>query len=245
MKRPGNASIARMRVGRLALGLGFLGALLTPACGGIGAGDYAVYQIASRDSVVSGDCTKEDTTTLLSPGSFVLYVAAGESDTPLLDLSGTVLVGEETDEGFQFSGKQVDKETFGGQTIFDSDHDGLDDNAEDDFIDSDEDGIEDLEDDDIDVDGDGLHDLFEDDIVDSNDDGADDRIVDLGGDTLITSISISVSLTIDGETVSGTTSFTSSTSCEGGCTGFDGTTCTAASNFIGVELEDAVINVPN
>ncbi len=234
-----------MRVGRLALGIGFLCALVAPACGGIGAGEYAVYRIASREQAVSGDCTKEDSTTLLSPGSLVLYVAGGESDTPLLDIAGAVLPGEETDEGFQFNGKEVDKDTFGGQTLVDSDHDGLDDNGDDDFVDSDADGIEDFEDPDVDVDGDGLDDLFQDDIVDADGDGEDDRYVELGGDTLITSISYSVSLSIDGQTVSGTTNVTSSTSCEGTCTGFDGSTCTGAAKFIGVEVEDAVIDVPN
>jgi hypothetical protein len=235
-----------MRVGRFALGFGFLCVLLAPACGGIGAGDYAVYRVASRESVISGDCTNEDSTTVLSPASFVLYVAGGESDTPLLDLEGTVLPGEETDEGFNFSGQQIDKETFGGQTIIDSDHDGLDDFGEDDSVDADGDGLDDLLDDDVvDVDGDGLDDRFEDDLVDADGDGEDDNIVDLGGDTLITSISISVSLTIDGQTVAGTTNITSASSCEGTCTGFTGTSCSGASNFIGVELEDAVIDVPN
>lgn len=235
-----------MRVGRFALGLGFLGVLLAPACGGIGAGDYAIYQIASRESVVSGDCTNEDSTTLLSPGSLVLYVAGGEADTPLLEMNDSVLPGEETDEGFNFSGKEVDKETFGGQTIIDSDHDGLDDFADDDSVDADGDGLDDmLEDDVVDVDGDGMDDRFEDDLVDADGDGVDDNIVELGGDTLISSLSLSVSLTIDGQTVAGTINATLATSCEGTCTGFTGTSCGAASKFVGVELEDAVIDVPN
>ncbi|MBL8740484.1 MAG: hypothetical protein JNK04_05300, partial [Myxococcales bacterium] len=127
----------------------------------------------------------------------------------------------------------------------DSDHDGLDDSGEDDFIDSDADGIEDFEDDDIDVDNDGLHDLFDDDIVDADDDGVDDRIIDLGGDTLVTTATISITLTIDGNTVAGTSTVTTASSCEGTCSGFDGSSCTSASKFIGVELEDAVIDVPN
>lgn len=221
-------------------------ALAAPACGGIGAGDYAVYTVAYRDGTVSGDCTKEDSKTILSAGAFVLYVAAGESDTPLLDIAGSVLPGEETDDGFKFSGSQVDKEILNGQTIVDSDHDGLDDFGEDDAVDADNDGLDDaLDDDEVDVDGDGLDDRFEDDLVDADGDGVDDNIVELGGDTLITAISISVVLSVDGQTVSGTTNVTSSTSCEGTCTGFDGSSCTGANDFIGVEVEDAVIDVPN
>lgn len=235
-----------MRVGRFASGLGLLCVLVAPACGGIGAGDYAVYRIASREAVVSGDCTNEDSTTLLSSGEFVLYIAAGESDTPLLDLNGSVLPGEETDEGFNFSGKDVDKETFGGQTILDADHDGLDDLGEDDAVDADEDGLDDLSEDDlVDVDGDDQDDRFADDLVDADGDGVDDNIVDLGGDTLVTAISISVSLTISDNTVAGTTNVTSSTSCEGTCTGFTGTSCSLGAKFIGVEIEDAVIDAPN
>jgi hypothetical protein len=233
-----------MRVGRLASGLGLLAVLLAPACGGIGAGEHAIYRIAQRDSIVSGDCTKEDSTTLLGASSFVLYIAGGEADTPLLDLNGTVLTGAEADDGYAFSGKEVDKETFGGQTIIDSDHDGLDDNGDDMFVDSDDDGIEDIEDPDVDVDGDGEQDAF-DFLVDLDGDGQDDREVELGGDTLVTSIAISIELTVDGQTVAGTTSVTSSTTCEGTCAGFEGTMCTSSATFIGVELEDAVIDVPN
>jgi len=234
-------------VGRFTSGVGLLCVLVSPACGGIGAGDYAIYRVATRQAVVSGDCSNDDndSSSLLSSSSYVLYVAGGESDTPLLDLDGIVLAGVEIDDGYDFSGEQVDREEFGGQTITDSDHDGIDDSA-DPEVDADQDGMDDkLDDPEVDVDGDLFDDRFADDLVDANGDGVDDNIVSLDGDTLVTTLKIAVQMTIDGQTTSGTISITTQSACDGECNNFEGSSCTATSNFVGVELEDAVVDVPN
>ncbi len=220
--------------------------LLATACGGLGAGDYVVYRIAATEGSLGSDCNADDddSSTLRDTVSAVLYVAGGEEDQPLLDFGGDVLTGSETDDGYTFSGSTVDREPFGGQTIFDSDHDGVDD-VDDPMVDSDADGEEDFTDADVDVDMDGLHDLLEDDIVDLDGDGEDDRIVTSGESVLITTLALDVSLTIDGETVSGTAKIKTSVACDGPCDGFDASSCTVTQDFVGVQIDDALLDLPN
>lgn len=213
---------------------------------GLETGDLVVYRTALGESSLSGDCSSDenDSTTFRAGQTMVLYLPGTLEDGALLDLGEIVLPGTETDEGFTFQGTDIDGQEVGGQTIFDSDGDGLDDtNGEDPLVDADGDGDDDLAGDlDVDVDEDGLHDWFEDDIVDANGDGNDDRVVSLGGDLIVTTSSVSVALVLDGDTASGTFTTVTSTTCEGDCQGFDPTNCTATGDFVGVEIDRAILD---
>lgn len=92
---------------------------LAAACGGIGAGDYAIYRIASPEAALSGDCNNnpDHTSTLLGGGTFVIYAIGGDGDdTFYLDAGGTVLKGAETDDGWAFDGKTTDVQDVGQNT---------------------------------------------------------------------------------------------------------------------------------
>jgi hypothetical protein len=83
-------------------------------CGGIEPGDYVVYRVATSSGKLSGDCanndldTKSDSTTLLGPGTWVLY--AGLEETFYLDVGGSTLEGTAADDVYTFAGKQTDIE---------------------------------------------------------------------------------------------------------------------------------------
>lgn len=226
--------------------LGFVTAAIATGCGGIGAGDYVVYRVAFTEGAVSGDCADpndDGSSNLRDAGTMVIY-GAGDADELYLDLGNLVLTGAATDEGYDFSGQTVDTQDFGGQDIFDSDHDGLDDFNNDPLVDSDNDGLDESNGDDmdVDVDMDGLDDLFEDDIVDADNDGEDDRYVTIGGVTAVETHAYKVTIVVDGENVSGTHVETSSITCEGTCTGFTPETCSSTSTFVGVEIDDTAVN---
>lgn len=101
-----------MKASRVLLGLLPLAAF-AGACGGFGAGDYRTYRVASSAVQLSDDCDQQndpdDTNTLRSGGTVLLYAVAGSGDdVPYLDAGGIVLEGTATDEGFDFAGTAVD-----------------------------------------------------------------------------------------------------------------------------------------
>ncbi len=224
------------------------------ACGGLGSGDYLVFRVGVSDQELSADCydndvpesVAEDKSTFRAGATFVLYYV---NDTEArLDSGSLVLEGDGDGETFSFDGSSTDVEPFGGQTIWDADHDGIDD-INDPVVDSDLDG---LDDDDstidtfVDVDADGLDDRFEDPIVDSNSDGEDDRSVQLPSTSRqIQKTSVEVDLTFDGEVVIGDSKAKSTLTCEGGqCpVDFVGGSCTTKFEFEGVIIEDADVAV--
>lgn len=110
-----------MKFAKLALGMISLSMFggLAVACGGIGAGDYAVYRVAFPEAARSGDCQNnaDHTSTLLAGGTMVIYALAGDGDdTYYLDTGSLVLKGAPTDDGFSFSGKTTDVNDIGQNT---------------------------------------------------------------------------------------------------------------------------------
>ncbi|NUP14094.1 MAG: hypothetical protein HOW73_49305 [Polyangiaceae bacterium] len=229
------------------IGFVALGALAAcvAACG-LSAGDHATYRVGLTEADTSGDCNvdEDDSSTFRAGATFVLYRSSSAEDAVFLDTGSAVLTGTEGDDGYTFQGEVIDQESFGGQTIVDSDHDGLDDFGEDQMVDADEDGLEDSFDDDlVDTDGDGFDDRFDDDIVDADGDGEDDRIVTTGGDTLISTTTVTVTLTIEGDLAEGTAKSVTSSTCEGDCQGFGAQQCTRTQTFEGVEIDAAATDV--
>lgn len=236
----------------------FLGVLTcaaaVTACGEMGSGDYLVFRVGVSEQELSADCydndipeaVAEDKSTFRAGATFVLYYV---NDTDArLDLGGMVLEGDGNGETFSFDGSSTDVEPFGGETIWDADHDGIDDSV-DPFVDSDMDGLDDNDstiDTFVDVDNDGLDDRFEDPIVDANNDGVDDRIVELPSNSRLTAkTTVDVDLTFDGEVVMGDSKTKSTTSCEGPQCPIDfvAGSCTAKNDFEGIIIEDADVAV--
>jgi hypothetical protein len=237
------------------VGLGLLGVFVAGCSGGpIGAGDYAVYRIASSETSRSAECGDEDegdSSSLRQGGTVILYGVSEESgeETLYLDLGGLVLAGAANEDGsYSFAGKVTDVEESGGEQIVDSDHDGLEDGFDDPFVDADADGLDDdFDDESVDTDGDGQDDRFDDELVDANNDGQDDRIVEIGGVKLTITQVYDVSFFDDSDGVSGTSKVSSSMKCEGGdlCVGFpESGTCTQTTTFVGIEIEQASVSVP-
>lgn len=74
---------------------------------GLGAGDYATYQIAQTTAEESGDCGDDDdvVTDIRSGGQATLFFTGGDDGArPFLDLNGSTFEGEETDDGYVFTG---------------------------------------------------------------------------------------------------------------------------------------------
>jgi hypothetical protein len=228
------------------------GSLLGAAgCGGISTGDHVFYRVAVEASKKEAGCyadkmipenEKDDTTTFRGGATFILYLPA--DDDAQLDTGSLVLSGAATDAGYSFTGDDVNVEYLPGKTINDSDHDGIDD-SDDMMIDADKDGLDDKTDPTVDVDADGLDDRFDDNLVDANDDNKDDRIVEIpSGTKVVVTTTVTVDMTVDGSTVSGTSTTVTDSKCEGTlCTGFMGTSCTQTSTFKGVEVEQAAIQL--
>lgn len=115
--------IARFgKVGRVAAGLlgvtAFAG--MTAACGGFGAGDYAVYRVSSPEPKLSGQCSNDPNhkTTFQNGSTFIMYATSGDSeDVYYLDVGSSVLTGATTDEGWSFTGKTTDVQDGGGTTV--------------------------------------------------------------------------------------------------------------------------------
>lgn len=230
----------------LALGLGAAG-----CGGGIAEGDYVMLRIAFSQEDPGYTCfpnddippsVSEDVYESRAALTALLYRLPAERY--YLDLDTYALEGTGDGSAFEFRGESVDVSYLGGGTIFDSDHDGIDD-SEDDFIDSDEDGIADFEDPDVDVDGDGEHDLQADALVDADGDGEDDRYVELTGDTkLTTTRTTTVTLTLTGDVVSGGLTARETTACDGSsCMGFEPFDCTRTRSFTGARIDTASLSV--
>jgi len=222
-------------------------------------GDYSVFRIASVNAgKESGDCGTVDpnpTTTHKSTfrvgATFLAYgISTTTGDDLYLDVGGEVLTGElQADGSYEFKGVTTDTQVTGGKTIFDSDHDGIDDNT-DTMIDADGDGLDDkFTDTMVDVDGDGLDDRNADNLVDADGDGLDDREVVLPGDTTITTVStLTITFTPADKAIAGTGVTNVRTTCDGKCTAFDaanlGINCTTSTAFVGIQIEDASVSVP-
>jgi hypothetical protein len=240
--------------------LALLAATGTACLGGfdLEAGDVAVFRVGYSevnlaDGCYEGDQIPEDdgdSTNLRSGQTVLVYAAAAEDAEPVyyLDTGSLVLEGAAGEDGvFSFTGQTKDVSSIGGNTITDVDHDGQDDYNGDQLIDADGDGLSDNNDDDfVDADGDTLDDRFEDDYVDSNNDGVDDRQpITLPSDTkLVQTIKYAVSMNVTDEGVSGTFEQVSAVKCDGpNCATFPGTECQATTNFVGVWVEDASVDV--
>ena len=185
---------------------------------------------------------KDDSTTVQGRATFALYITGDK--VAELDTGSAVFPGAETDNGYTFEGDTVNVEYPPGKTITDADHDGTDDSV-DTLIDADHDGIDDKTDMDVDTDKDGKDDRFEDDIVDADDDGKDDRQVSVpSGIKLTSSSTITIELTIDGDTVSGATTTVVTTACEGkDCPKDYATSCTQTNSFSGIQIDQTEVHV--
>lgn len=234
--------------------LALAGALLGAAgCGGISAGDHVFYRVALDASKSEASCytknmipdsVKDDASTLRGGSTFVLYITG--DDEAELDTGGIVIPGAATDTGYKFTGDSVDVEYLPGMTIVDSDHDGIDDST-DMMVDADKDGVDDKTDTSVDTDMDGKDDRFEDNLVDADMDGQDDRQVTLpSGTKFTTSTTITVDMTIDGASISGTVTSVAAHKCEGSiCTKDLDSSCTRTTDFKGVEIEQASVSLGN
>lgn len=231
--------------------LALAGSLLGAAgCGGISTGDHVFYRVAVDAAKKNAGCypdkiipenEKDDSTTLRGGATFILYLPA-DGDVEL-DTGAVVLSGAASDTGYLFTGNDVNVEHLPGMTITDADHDGIDD-ATDPKVDADKDGFDDKTDTVVDTDADGLDDRFMDNVVDVNKDGKDDRMVVIPGTKVITTTTITVSMKVDGSTVSGTSTTIADTKCSGAlCAMFASTSCTTTSAFKGVEVDEAAIQL--
>ena len=92
---------------------GILGAWASIGCGGLGPGDYVIYEVAFSEPDLSGDCKGDpkDSNSFRSSGTLVLY--AGPNDKFYLDAGQATLEGTTTDNGFRFTGQSVDVEDQG------------------------------------------------------------------------------------------------------------------------------------
>lgn len=214
-------------------------------------GDYMVFRVAFSSSTPEANCyqkgeipasIKEDSTSLLGGGTYIMY--ATEVGGYFLDAGSTVLAGELDVDTYEFRGDITDVEVPVGTTIFDADHDGIDDSM-DDAIDADGDGIDDQQDDLVDVDNDGLDDRFEDNLVDANNDGVDDRIVEVPAPHKFRSVrDYRVDMVIANDVVTGETRTTLTNTCEGtDCPEDYNTQCRVTGTFEGVVIEDAQVDV--
>ncbi len=230
-------------------------ALGAVACGGdnVAVGDYQAFRIASTEAKVSGDCfvddpTSEHTSNFRSGGTVLIYNAPeADEDEYYLDSGGTVFPGEKADDGsYEFQGQETDVE-LGGDTIIDSDHDGIED-FDDPLVDSDGDGLDDqsqIEDPSVDVDMDGLDDRLGDE-VDQNNDGIDDRQVFVPNDTKITQKNTyTVEILPEGGKVTGTITVQTEVSCSGSqCGNFQTEKCKSTTEFVGVEVDPESVAIP-
>jgi len=216
-------------------------------CGGLGPGDYVTYRVAFDDTRPAASCypgdeiptsIKDDKTTFRNGSTFLIYIASDEE--ALLDTGDVVLNGSIDGDSYSFSGKVTDVEYPPGQTILDSDHDGIED-FQDPLVDADNDGLDDQNTDPmVDVDNDGLDDRGQDTIVDANNDGEDDRYVEIpSGIKFIDTLSLTIDMTVDGSAVTGTSKSKTAQSCEGATCPLEyDVSCTRTTDFKGVEIEE-------
>lgn len=240
------------KFGTLLTALAALAAANGCASDDLGTGDYMVFRVAFSNATPGASCyvdgeipmsIVEDSTSLRSGGTFIMYAA--EEGGLYLDTGSMVLEGEKDGDVYEFDGKEIDVEFPAGTTIFDSDHDGIDDGV-DPLVDANGNGIDDDYDEvPIDMDGDGLDDRYEDTIVDANMDGLDDRIIDLpAGYKFKDSREYKINIEVANDVVQGNTKTIISSSCEGtGCPLEYGATCTVKGEFEGVIIDDAQVDV--
>ncbi|AKT40262.1 hypothetical protein [Chondromyces crocatus] len=238
----------RRALGRATL-LGSLAAV-TASCGGLGPGDYVGYRVASSEAKLDASCypggkipdaIKDDTTTFRTGATFLLYIASDEE--AFLDTGTRVIAGTVDGDNFNFSGTRTDVEYPPGQTIFDSDGNGIDDDQQT-FVDADRDGLNDkTEDPQVDVNGDGIDDRTQ--VIDEDGDGIDDRRVDLpSGIKFISSSTVTVTLAIDGSAVVGDVKTTIKNECTGAtCPLNYDSSCSNSASFKGVEIDDVDISI--
>lgn len=86
---------------------------------GLSGGDYMVYRIANSDAETSGCGPNDggDSSTLRNGTTIMVYFVETEAGlVPYLDIGTVVIEGEESEEGYYFEGKTVDKEDQGNAT---------------------------------------------------------------------------------------------------------------------------------
>ncbi|WP_437320881.1 hypothetical protein [Sorangium sp. So ce385] len=222
------------------------------SCGGLSAGDYAVYRVALEASEQAPGCSpddrpilaeKYDATTFRDGQTLLLYLPT--DDEAVLDTGGLALKGSTADDPYTFEGSSEDIEFPFRDRVTDADQDGISDDV-DPFVDADKDGDDDTDparDRVVDTDGDKLDDRdeLEDSFVDADDDGDDDRFREIVGDTrTISSLRVSVSMTVDGPTVRGVVTRTTEETCEGDlCPPHVDQPCVDVQRFRGVEVDEA------
>ncbi|WP_437580759.1 hypothetical protein [Sorangium sp. So ce887] len=222
------------------------------SCGGLSAGDYAVYRVALEASEESPGCfpddrpllaEKYDATTFRDGQTLLLYLPSDEE--AVLDIGGLALKGSTDDDPYLFEGRSEDVEFPFRKKVTDADQDGIADDI-DPFVDADKDGDDDLDatsDGEVDTDGDKHDDRDEpeDPFVDADNDGEDDRFREIVGDTRrISSLRVQISLKVDGSTVSGVVTRTTEETCDGDlCPPHVDVPCVDVQRFRGVEVDEA------
>ncbi|XXX81551.1 hypothetical protein WMF30_22605 [Sorangium sp. So ce134] len=222
------------------------------SCGGLSAGDYAVYRVAVEASEQAPGCfpddrpvlaEKYDATTFRDGQTLLLYLPT--DDEAVLDVGGVVLKGSTEDDPYTFEGLSEDVEFPFHDMVTDADRDGISDDV-DPFVDADKDGDDDTDptgDRVVDTDGDKLDDRdeAEDGFVDADNDGDEDRFREIVGDTrMISTLRVSVSMTVDGSTVSGVVTRTTEERCDGDlCPPHVDLPCVDVQRFRGVEVDEA------
>ncbi|KYF47434.1 hypothetical protein BE08_41985 [Sorangium cellulosum] len=222
------------------------------SCGGLSAGDYAVYRIAVEASDESTGCFPDDrpplaeaydATTFRSGQTLLLYLTS--DDEAMLDIGGLVLSGSTKDDPYTFAGVAEDVDFPFSAMVTDADRDGIADDI-DPFVDADKDGDEDTDmstDREVDTDGDSRDDrgAQEDAFVDADNDGEEDRFGRIVGDTrVVSTLRVDVTMTVDGSTVSGVVTRTTTEACEGDlCPTHVDAPCVDVQRFRGVEIDGA------
>lgn len=222
------------------------------SCGGLSAGDYAVYRVALEASEQAPGCfpddrpilaEKYDATTFRNGQTLLLYLPTDEE--AVLDTGGLVLKGSTEDDPYTFEGRSEDVEFPFRDMVTDADQDGISDDV-DLFVDADKDGDDDTDatsDRDVDTDGDKRDDRdeTEDPFVDADNDGDEDRFREIVSDTrMISALRVNITMTIDGPTVSGVVTRTTEETCDGDlCPPHVDVPCVDVQRYRGVEVDEA------
>ncbi|WP_437282200.1 hypothetical protein WME90_17015 [Sorangium sp. So ce375] len=222
------------------------------SCGGLSAGDYVVYRVALEAPEKEPGCfpkdrpslaEKYDATTFRNGQTLLLYLPT--DDAAMLDAGEIVLRGSTDDDPYTFTGESEDIEFPFSVMVPDADRDGIADGI-DPFVDADKDGKDDTDetsDDEVDTDGDKRDDREAglDEFVDADNDGDEDRFGRIVSDTkAISKLRVDVSMTVDGSTVSGVVTRTTTETCEGDlCPPHVDVPCVDVQRFRGVEVDDA------
>ncbi|WP_437593552.1 hypothetical protein [Sorangium sp. So ce1000] len=222
------------------------------SCGGLSAGDYAVYRVALEAPEREPGCFPDDrpslaerydATTFRNGQTLLLYLPT--DDVAMLDTGGLVLTGSTDDDPYTFTGEAEDIDFPFHVMVTDADRDGIADGI-DPFVDADKDGDDDKDeasDPEVDTDGDKRDDRDEavDPFVDADNDGHEDRFGEIVSDTkAISTLRVDVSMTVDGSTVHGVVTRTTTETCEGDlCPPHVDAPCVDVQRFRGVEVDEA------